>query len=61
MIQLCYPDSNRANLLEAYMFLASTVPAYAIGFFITIILFSMGFNLTEALLLSAPPTLVAVS
>lgn len=41
--------------------MASTAPAYAIGFFITIILFSMGFNLTQALLLSAPPAIVAVS
>ncbi|KAF8168456.1 high-affinity nicotinic acid transporter [Crassisporium funariophilum] len=43
----------------AFMFLASTVPAYAIGFFITIILSGMGYNLTEALCLSAPPGLVA--
>ncbi|KAH9487295.1 putative transporter C11D3.18C [Psilocybe cubensis] len=42
----------------AYMFLASTVPAYAIGFFITIILGGMGYSTTEALLLTAPPGLV---
>ncbi|KAF8972548.1 major facilitator superfamily domain-containing protein [Flammula alnicola] len=42
-----------------YMFLASTVPAYAIGFFITIILFGMGYSETDALLLTAPPGLVA--
>jgi len=40
--------------------MASTVPAYAIGFFITIILFSMGYTTTQALLLTAPPGLVAV-
>ncbi|CAA7267719.1 unnamed protein product [Cyclocybe aegerita] len=43
----------------AFMFLASTVPAYAIGFFITIILFSMGYTLTEALCLTAPPGIAA--
>ncbi|KDR68723.1 hypothetical protein GALMADRAFT_231049 [Galerina marginata CBS 339.88] len=43
----------------AYMFLASTVPAYAIGFFITIILFGMGYSTSDALLLTAPPGLVA--
>lgn len=43
------------------MFLASTVPAYAIGFFITIILGGMGYKTTDALLLTAPPGLVGVS
>ena len=42
------------------MFLASTMPAYAIGFFITILLSSMGFSLMESLLLSAPPYVAAV-
>ncbi|EAU83958.2 high-affinity nicotinic acid transporter [Coprinopsis cinerea okayama7 len=37
------------------MFLSSTMPAYAVGFFITPILFSMGYTMAEALLLSAPP------
>ncbi|TFK29438.1 high-affinity nicotinic acid transporter [Coprinopsis marcescibilis] len=37
------------------MFLASTMPAYAVGFFITPILFSMGYTMSEALLLSSPP------
>ncbi|KAF9482378.1 high-affinity nicotinic acid transporter [Pholiota conissans] len=37
------------------MFLASTVPAYAIAFFITIILKAMGFSTAQALLLTAPP------
>ncbi|KAF6744241.1 major facilitator superfamily domain-containing protein [Ephemerocybe angulata] len=41
----------------AIMFMASTTPAYAIGFFITILLTSMGFNIKEALLLTAPPYL----
>ncbi|KAJ3519094.1 hypothetical protein NMY22_g13355 [Coprinellus aureogranulatus] len=43
----------------ALMFLASTMPAYAIGFFITILLSAMGFSLTESLLLSAPPYVAA--
>ncbi|KAF5312923.1 hypothetical protein D9619_003606 [Psilocybe cf. subviscida] len=42
-----------------YMFLTSTLPAYAIGFFITIILAGMGFSTRDALLLTAPPGLVA--
>ncbi|KAJ2922386.1 hypothetical protein H1R20_g14700, partial [Candolleomyces eurysporus] len=37
------------------MFLASTMPAYAVGFFITPILLSMGYTVSESLLLSAPP------
>ncbi|KAF5313401.1 hypothetical protein D9611_008574 [Ephemerocybe angulata] len=37
------------------MFLATTMPAYAVGFFITPILLSMGWSVSEALLLSAPP------
>ncbi|KAF9560253.1 MFS general substrate transporter [Agrocybe pediades] len=44
----------------AYMFMASTVPAYAIGFFITIILAGMGYSTTDALLLTAPPGIVAL-
>ncbi|KAH6913607.1 major facilitator superfamily domain-containing protein [Coprinopsis sp. MPI-PUGE-AT-0042] len=43
----------------ALLFLASTMPAYAIGFFITILLFGMGFNVVEALTLSAPPYVAA--
>ncbi|KAJ2912564.1 hypothetical protein MD484_g7862, partial [Candolleomyces efflorescens] len=43
----------------AFMFLASTTPAYAIGFFITILLSAMGFSIMEALLLSAPPYVAA--
>ncbi|KAF9042194.1 major facilitator superfamily domain-containing protein [Panaeolus papilionaceus] len=43
----------------AFMFLASTVPAYAVGFFGTIIISSMGYSLTEALCLTAPPGIVA--
>ncbi|KAF8972549.1 major facilitator superfamily domain-containing protein [Flammula alnicola] len=43
----------------AFMFLASTVPAYAIVFFITIILKGMGYSETQALLLTAPPGIFA--
>lgn len=43
------------------MFMSSTMPAYAIGFFITNLLFIMGFSVTEALVLSAPPYVAAVS
>jgi len=43
----------------ALMFLCATTPAYAIGFFITIILASMGFNVRDSLLLSAPPNVFA--
>ncbi|KJA21921.1 hypothetical protein HYPSUDRAFT_139927 [Hypholoma sublateritium FD-334 SS-4] len=41
------------------MFLASTVPAYAIAFFITIILKAMGFSTAVSLLLTAPPGIYA--
>ncbi|KAJ3904951.1 major facilitator superfamily domain-containing protein [Lentinula edodes] len=41
------------------MFLCATIPAYAIGFFITVILSGMGWNLEFALLLSAPPYVFA--
>ncbi|KDR68722.1 hypothetical protein GALMADRAFT_231048 [Galerina marginata CBS 339.88] len=43
----------------AAMFLASTMPAYAIGFFITIILRGMGYSETLALILTAPPSAFA--
>ena len=43
------------------MFLASTVPAYAMGFFITIILQGMGFSDSLSLILTAPPGVFAVS
>jgi len=43
----------------ALMFMCSTMPAYAIGYFITIILFGMGWGLKDALLLSAPPYVFA--
>jgi len=42
------------------MFLAATMPAYAIGFFITIILRGMGYNLRDSFLLTAPPYAAAV-
>lgn len=41
------------------MFLCSTAPAYTVGFFVSIILMSMGYNIQEALLLSAPPYVAA--
>ncbi|KAF8653322.1 hypothetical protein AX16_004022 [Volvariella volvacea WC 439] len=37
------------------MFLCSTLPAYALAYFITIILRGMGWSVTASLLLSAPP------
>ncbi|KAF5393375.1 hypothetical protein D9757_000508 [Collybiopsis confluens] len=43
------------------MFMCTTIPAYAIGFFVTIILSGMGWDLTHALLLSAPPFVFAAS
>jgi len=42
------------------MFFAATVPAYAIGFFITVILMGMGYTMKEAFLLTAPPYIAAV-
>lgn len=42
------------------MFLAATVPAYAIAFFVTIILKAMGFSTAVSLLLTAPPGVFAV-
>ncbi|KAF8653320.1 hypothetical protein AX16_004020 [Volvariella volvacea WC 439] len=43
----------------AIMYLCATMPAYAIGFFITLILRGMGWGVTESLLLSTPPYIVA--
>ncbi|KAG7091133.1 hypothetical protein E1B28_010187 [Marasmius oreades] len=37
------------------MFLCATIPAYAIGLFVTVILSGMGWGLRDSLLLSAPP------
>ncbi|CAA7267718.1 unnamed protein product [Cyclocybe aegerita] len=45
----------------ALMFLASTVPAYAIVFFVTIILRGMGYTEALALLLTAPPGVFAAA
>jgi len=45
--------------LMALMFLSSAMPAYAIGFFITIILRTMGFSITMSLVLTAPPYIFA--
>ncbi|KAJ3507198.1 hypothetical protein NLJ89_g6443 [Agrocybe chaxingu] len=47
--------------LAALMFLASTVPAYAIVFFVTIILRGMGYTEALALLLTAPPGVFAAA
>lgn len=44
----------------AMMFMASTMPAYAMGFFSTIIIHGMGFSTAMALLLTAPPYCAAV-
>ncbi|RDB25089.1 hypothetical protein Hypma_007609 [Hypsizygus marmoreus] len=41
------------------MYMCATMPAYAIGFFITIILRGMGWSVTDSLLLSAPPFVFA--
>ncbi|KAF9451973.1 MFS general substrate transporter [Macrolepiota fuliginosa MF-IS2] len=43
----------------ALMFMCSTMPAYAIGFFITTILHAMGYSTTMALILTAPPYVFA--
>lgn len=43
----------------ALMFMCSTMPAYAIGFFITIILHSMGYSTAMALILTAFPFVFA--
>jgi len=54
-------DTNWTWRIIAFMFLASTVPAYAMGFFITIILQGMGFSDSLSLILTAPPGILAVS
>jgi len=43
----------------ALMFMASTMPAYAIGYFVTIILNSMGWDVRDSLLLATPPFVFA--
>ncbi|KAJ3498476.1 hypothetical protein NLJ89_g10215 [Agrocybe chaxingu] len=45
--------------IMALMFMCSTMPAYAIGFFITIILRTMGYSVTMSLILTAPPYVFA--
>ncbi|KAG6813545.1 hypothetical protein H0H92_009937 [Tricholoma furcatifolium] len=45
----------------ALMFMCATMPAYAVGFFITIILSSMGYGVRDSLLLSAPPGVFAAA
>ncbi|KAG6877354.1 hypothetical protein C0993_008252 [Termitomyces sp. T159_Od127] len=42
------------------MLMSATVPTYAIGFFVPIILSSMGYHVRDSLLLSAPPSLISV-
>ncbi|KAF9553035.1 MFS general substrate transporter [Agrocybe pediades] len=41
------------------MYMCATLPAYAISFFVTIILRGMGWSITASLLLSAPPYILA--
>ncbi|SJL14804.1 related to putative tartrate transporter [Armillaria ostoyae] len=63
------PDSLRGKVLLhlsdwklwifALMYLCVTVPAYAIGFFMTSILSGMGWNVEMSLLLTAPPYVFA--
>ncbi|EKM81127.1 hypothetical protein AGABI1DRAFT_56500 [Agaricus bisporus var. burnettii JB137-S8] len=45
----------------AIMYFCATVPAYAIGFFVTIILRSMGWSIANSLLLTAPPYIFAAA
>ncbi|KAH9485005.1 putative transporter C11D3.18C [Psilocybe cubensis] len=45
--------------IMALMFLCSTMPAYALGFFITIILKSMGYSTFKSLVLTCPPYVFA--
>ncbi|KAF5380507.1 hypothetical protein D9615_004684 [Tricholomella constricta] len=49
------------SLLAALMYMCATMPAYAIGFFVTIILRGMGWSVTNSLLLSAPPYVFATA
>ncbi|KAF8729463.1 hypothetical protein AX14_006080 [Amanita brunnescens Koide BX004] len=42
------------------MYFCATIPGFANGIFITIILESMGWNIKDSMLLSAPPFIVAV-
>ncbi|KAK0195772.1 major facilitator superfamily domain-containing protein [Armillaria mellea] len=63
------PDSLKGKVLlhlsdwkvwvYAVMYLCITVPAYAVGYFVTLILSGMGWNLEMSLLLSAPPYIFA--
>ncbi|KAF9018282.1 MFS general substrate transporter [Hymenopellis radicata] len=46
---------------HGFMYMASTMPAYAASFFSPIILFGMGWSVSETLLLSAPPLVAAAS
>ncbi|KAF5341749.1 hypothetical protein D9611_001465 [Ephemerocybe angulata] len=43
----------------ALMFMSATMPAYAIGFFVVILLQGMGFSVRDSLLLTAPPYVAA--
>ncbi|KIM39087.1 hypothetical protein M413DRAFT_29655 [Hebeloma cylindrosporum] len=54
-------DTKWTRCTIAFMFLASTVPAYAMGFFITIILEGMGFSESLSLILTAPPGVFAAA
>ncbi|KAK0219197.1 major facilitator superfamily domain-containing protein, partial [Armillaria fumosa] len=63
------PDSMRGKVLLhlsdwkvwifAVMYLCVTVPAYAVGFFVNLILSGMGWDLQMSLLLTAPPYIFA--
>jgi hypothetical protein len=61
LLLFVWTDTDWRWRIIAFMFLASTVPAYAIGFFITIILRGMGFSESLSLILTAPPGIFAVS
>ncbi|TRM69110.1 major facilitator superfamily domain-containing protein [Schizophyllum amplum] len=57
----------RSHLLDwklwAYglMYIAATTPAYSVGFFMPVILRSMGWSVSKTLLLSAPPYIAAAA
>ncbi|KAK0488324.1 major facilitator superfamily domain-containing protein [Armillaria luteobubalina] len=63
------PDSMRGKVflhlsdwkvwIFAVMYLCATVPAYALGFFVNLILGGMGWDLPMSLLLTAPPYIFA--
>ncbi|KAH8809657.1 high-affinity nicotinic acid transporter [Flagelloscypha sp. PMI_526] len=46
---------------HALMFMCNTMPAYAVGFFVTVILKSMGWDDVHSFILSAPPYVAAAA